>query len=119
MYLKTKQDLFLQKIKVLMPNAKFDVRPYDGNEHLADYPIIRGNMLINWHPDNGECPSLEAIEAVRVEQVNTKEEADRKLARDDKYSKDLSMKAAYRLELKANPSLTFSDFLDSLEAEQV
>lgn len=108
--------IFLQKLQILMPNAKCDVRPYDGNQHIVDHPVIRGSMLINWHPDLGECPSLETIEAVTAEAITAKENADRKIARDNQYRNDLSMKAAFRIERRANPALTFSQFLDELEA---
>ena len=45
--------------------------------------------------------------------------AELKTQRNEALSKDLSLKAAFLLERKANPDLTFSAYLDMLEAEVV
>lgn len=108
-----------QKLNLLIADGARSVRPYHNNEHLVLNAVIRGDMLIDWDASKGECPTLEAINAVTDEQVNTKEEDDRKSARDIRYADDLTMKGLYRAELRRNPVLTFREYLDSLETEEV
>lgn len=113
------QELILQKIRYLLPAAKCSVRPYDNNEHLAVNPIVRGDYLIDWYDNVDECPSLETIEAVTNAQVEAMQNSQRKEERDKQYAKDLTMKGLYKQAKKDNPALTFSDYLDQLEAEEV
>jgi len=116
---KLPQELLMQRLKHLSPNAVINVRPYDNNESLVSNPVIRGDYLIDWDSSQGECPSLEAINAVLDSDVEQAEEIARKVNRNAELRKDLRMKAVYRNEKRANPSLSFSDYLDQLEAEEV
>ena len=112
------QDIMHQKIKVLFPNAVLSVRPYDNNEHLVSNPIIIGDMLVDWVSINTmPCPSLDEINSISNEQILQMEESQRKSFRDDTQSQNLTMIAFYEIEKKTNPNLSFSDYLDSLEAK--
>jgi hypothetical protein len=114
---KLAQEDLAQRLKILVPDAKFNVRPYDNNEHLVHTPVIRGDMLIDWPSINGPCPAMDAIEALTPEQVNSVEQYNNRMVRNAKYLKDLGVKAAFRIERKSNPMLTFSEFLDDLERD--
>ena len=117
---KTPQELLTERLIILVPDMKGSVRPYDNNEHLVKNPVVRGDMLIDWQSDTiPECPSLEAINAVRQDQVDAMQEAKRKASRDETMRDNLAIKAGYRTEKRGNPSLSFSDYLDSLEAEVI
>jgi hypothetical protein len=117
---KLMQEIMTQRLLHLVPDAKISVRPYENNEHLVANPVIRGNMLIDWQSETvTECPSLEVIESVTQEQIEAKENADRKSIRNAEKANDLTLKALYHAERKLNPDLKFSDYLDSIEAIKV
>lgn len=113
---KTKQEILLEKILCLYPDAKFTVRPYDNNENLALNPVVYEDLLIDWHPDNGAIPDFSEIEnTVTDVQVQEKQEADRKKYRNEEANKNLNLKASFRIERTARPELTFEQYLDELE----
>lgn len=116
---KLPQELFSEKILVLLPNAKFSIRKFDGDEGVVSKPIIRGEFLIDWYSDDIQCPSLEDINNVRNNQVDEKLESDRKRKRNERYSRDLAIKAIYLLEKKDDPTLLFDDYLDRIETTVV
>lgn len=113
------QEVFHQKLKVLVPDAICNIRPFDNNAHLAKNPIIRGDFLVDWELSNpGACPTVQQVEAVTPQQVSAKAEVDRKKDRDKVKADDLSLVGCYELEKKSNPNLKFSEYLDSLEGKK-
>ena len=51
--------------------------------------------------------------------VTIEDDASIKIRRNLALSKDLSLRASFRIEKRRNPDLTFSDYLDQLESEVV
>jgi len=113
------QDIFIQKIRVLLPGCVVTVRPYDNNEHIVSNPVIRGEFLLDWPDSNGICPDIATINSVTIDAVEQMVDVERKRERDSQYRKNLSMRASYIRQRSTNPSLTFSEYLDQLEQEQV
>lgn len=105
-----------EKIKLLRPNAKFTVR--DKKDSALDInPVIIGDYSVDWREENAEpIPTLAEIEAVTDKQVNDREKQQLKAARDKKAGNDLALKGLFRIEKRLNPTLKFSDYLDTLEA---
>lgn len=112
----TPQEILMAKLKVLLPDAICNIRPYDNNEHLVDHPVRLGDFLIDWPPVNPPLPSFDEIDAIPMEQVKAQEEVYRKRDRDARLENDLSIKACYLIEKKDKPDLKFSDYLDYLES---
>ena len=115
----TPQEIILQKIHVLVPNAKASVRPFIEGSFMGVDPIFRGDFAINWDASDGECPTIEAINAVTDSQVSDMDEVKRKSYRDEMSAQDLRLKGLFRIERRMRPELTFSEYLDQLESEVV
>ena len=113
---KLQQEVISQKMRLLHPDAKFSVRPYEDNEHLAKNPVLVGSFLVDWDESNSSlCPTLEQVNAVSDNQVNDFELVEKKKQRDLDKVNDLSVIACFEIEKKSNPSLEFSAYLDDLE----
>lgn len=112
------QELFMQKIKILQPNAIFSCRPYDNNETIVLNPIIVGDYLLDWDQSNASPPpALQDINAVQESQIEDMVLGLKRIERNKRYSHDLSIKSLYKIELVQNPELSFDDFLDILESD--
>ncbi len=115
---KLPQENICQKIRVLYPNAKFSVRPFENNSHLAVNPVVIGSYLVDWDNSNdSECPSLDQLNGISDNQVNDFELLEKKKVRDSEKVNDLSIIACFEVEKKSNPNLEFSAYLDSLEVK--
>lgn len=113
----------LQKILYLTDKASFVVRDAIHADEVQniEYPIHQlDGFYVLWHTSNAApCPTQTQLDVIDLSALNLKKEADRKESRNKQYAKDLSMKAAYRIERKGNQDLKFSDYLDNLESEEI
>jgi hypothetical protein len=105
-----------EKIRLLRPDAKFTVRNKKDSA-LDKNSVIIGDYSVDWREENAEpLPSLAEIEAVTDKQVNAKEAQDIKAARNRTAWQDLAMRGVFVIEKRLNPTLRFSDYLDTLKA---
>ena len=108
----TRETLYY-KLLYLVPTGKFSFKPNIGDQENTH---IRDGWAITWEEDNiVPCPSLDDIN--NVEDSNLiKFVSDRgKLARNIEMSKNLSLIALFNSQKEKQPSLTFSQYIDSLE----
>lgn len=110
------QEIIFKKIRKLIPNAKYSVRPYANNDNLAKNPVRRGDWLIDWHESNAApCPNLAEIDAVTEQSVEDNERNLLRQQRIQEAKSNLALKALYRNQLKSEPDLTFAQFIRALE----
>lgn len=113
-----REDLYFGLL-YLIPDAKFSFFSVNENQdisHVAN-PIMIDEWCIDWREENSSpCPSrdqLLALDKIAVAQyfsdLNKQE-------RNKQKSADLSLVACYNVAKQNNNALTFSDYLDSLEA---
>ena len=110
----------IDRIRYLVPDCKCsvwyttDITEYHGESE----PIEMDGKLVDWRGP-GDLPTLDALMAVPEADILAKQEVDRKARRDGDAKKDMGIQAAYQAVKIANPSLTFTAFLDLLEAQGV
>lgn len=114
---KLPQEKIMQKLQFLMPSAKLSVRKHDKNEHLVKNPVIRGDVLIDWDESNGECPTLEQIDAVTDEQIEKKEHQEKRNNKLKSAKNDLAIRCAYKAYQIHNPDTKFDEFLQNVMDE--
>ena len=108
-----------QQLRYLSPDIICSVRPSSDSKYDVS-PVIMGDYSVDIHASNtAPIPSLKDILAVTDEHLAVKDESDRKASRDTEKANDLTLKASYLIEKKSNPDITFSAYLDMLEAEVV
>jgi hypothetical protein len=114
----------LSKILYLVPDARCCVRSemtesdYKSAENCKEavYPV--GEYFVLWSSTNDmPFPGADAINAVSEEQVQRREERQRKRIRNQTQKENLAIVAAYRAAKQSNPELKFSDYLDGLEVD--
>ena len=111
----------LEKILYLNPDARCSAWGNDRDKYRGESePVLLDGYLVDWQPSNElPCPTQAELDAVSKVDADASAESRRKAARNEHLGKDLSIKAAYKLEKKGNRDLRFSDYLDQLEAEEV
>lgn len=115
---------FINKILFLNPDAKFAVRetePSDDEKKVMPETlhILDGKYLM-WNPSNTVPPPTQAeLDAVSDEQVNQRIQADARSKKIKDLKNDLSIKALFKLEKAKNSDLTFSSYIEQLEAEVI
>ncbi len=113
----SREDLF-NRLIYLVPEAKFVFWPDEGSDDTKGYnDVVKlAGWIIAWYPENSQpLPTLDQINAVDTATLNAWVESRRKDDRDAQKAKDLSLVATFKIEKKSNPSLSFRDYLDSLE----
>lgn len=112
----------LDTILYLNPNAKCAVWECQRAEYQGESePLEINGYLIDWNPTNTQpCPTpaeLEACDpAIVASYTADMREAQRKSARDEESKKDLSLVQSYLGYKVNNPGVSFSEYLDFLEA---
>lgn len=113
-----RDDLY-NRLIFLVPDAMFSFWPDEGDNKGNDNVIIVDGWMIAWNAENNlPCPSLVEIQNVDQQQLDTFIAAKAKEDRNNEKKKDLVLVGLYNNAKIANPTLTFSDFLDDLEAMQ-
>lgn len=79
---------------------------------VSDYPLKPGMSLVPAHEFAHIGDDVTVLRRASPEVTDQ----ERKAIRDADFKKDLKMVGLYNAELKTNPLLTFSAFLDNLEA---
>ena len=90
-------------VNIIAYDGKAPYRPADGLSLVE----VNDWVEIGEHKDADKKPSV------------VEDPADVKRRRDKELAADLSLKATFRIEKRSNPSLTFSEYLDQLEAQRV
>lgn len=113
----SRDDLY-NRLIYLVPEAKFVFWPDEGKDDNKGYDNVVKipGWIIAWYPENSQpLPTLDQLNAVDNSTLDTWLESRRKDDRDSRKSKDLSLIAAFKIEKKTDPNLSFRDYLDSLE----
>lgn len=112
----------LDTILYLNPNAKCAVWECPRSEyHGESEPVEIDGCLIDWNPTNTQpCPTKEQLEscdpAIVASHIADIREAQRKSARDEESKKNLALVQSYLGYKANNPGVSFSEYLDVLEA---
>jgi len=109
----------MNRILFLVPAGKFTIWENTPDQYAGEInPVPLSNFLVDWSRTNiNPCPTQEQVDGVNLNAANQQSEARRKSGRNQRYQNDLAIKAAFKLERRGNPNLTFSDFLDQLESD--
>lgn len=115
------QNYLLNAILYLVPGAKCSVwklGPLDKWTGEGD-PILMGDYLVSWNSTNDKpCPTWDEIQKVDMNAVNVNTEKLRKTARNESMSNDTHLVSSFKImKMMDQPNLSWSDFLDKLEAE--
>ncbi len=111
-------DELLKRILFLVPNGKFAIWEDNGPYLGEPNPVSLSGFLVDWNRANGvPPPTQQQVDGVNLNAANQQAENRRKIARNLRLRDDLSIRAAFRAEKKTNPDITFSDFIDQVEAD--
>jgi hypothetical protein len=114
MIIENSNDL-IEAFKFLVPGCRCGVWQ-DGYGGETE-PLKRFGMLVDWLSDE-PCPTEKEVTAIDQNEMNAAIESRRKAARDAYFKNDLSVISGYAQAKIKNPDLTFTDYLDDLEAIQ-
>lgn len=106
----------------LYPSCKCSIwATSNPEEYYGEFtPIKINNFLVDWDPAQiPTTPDIQAINTVDMTLVNQNAETIRKQARDQAAKSDLNLVSGYQVAKLSNSSLTFSQYLDQLEAIQL
>lgn len=108
------------RILYLVKDAKFSTWACDKSQYQGEgYPISMGDYLVSWNGTNNvPCPSWDEVQKVDASALAAFVEDKRKSERNASLKNDLSICAGYESALINDPNLSFSDYLDKLEALQ-
>ena len=115
---KLPQVILHMKLQYLVPDAAFDVRPYDLSNPLCEGAVILYGQAVTWDESNvRECPTEKEIDRIDLPSLDSFYRAKEKEARNKRYEHDLSVLAALDVAQKTEPDLKLGDYLDRLEAK--